>query len=103
MKKSIFAIGLATLLISSHAFAYWVINGVGTTLKEAMEDAKASARQKIADNKGEGCLGLKDGTVFKDHKEDGGVYQVWIYVSEHAGSCKQKRHSVTLFGQKFDF
>ena len=103
MKKSMIAMGLVSLLMSSQALAYWVINGVGTTLKEAMEDAKASARQKIADNGGEGCLGLKDGTVFKEHKEEGGIHQVWIYVSEHAGSCNQKRNSINLFGQKFDF
>ena len=94
-------------LFSGSLFAYTTTEGFGKTPTEAMAMARDNANALIANWKGEGCLGLqagKDkGKLVKSTREEGGLFWVVIYVSEHAGSCGQKMNSVKIFGQDVKF
>ena len=92
-------------VFSLPAFADFVTDGFGATPQEAVDMAKSKAMDRIANEGGVGCLGLKDGRLVRSAKQERGLYYVEIYVSEYAdlseyaGSCKQKINSINIFGQ----
>ena len=91
-------------VFSLPAFADFVTDGFGATPQEAVDMAKSKAMDRIANEGGVGCLGLKDGRLVRSAKQRDGLYYVELYVSKHDASahadlCKQKINSVHIFGQ----